>query len=148
MAGANVRAVVNATDNPNGLVVPDPANANHLLTWALTGAGSQWEPLVIVWTAPSNCLATVSIAATNIQASSTTNISLDHWDGATLTVLDGTSLTGLTAYTLSASLDVEAGDEIHIWRDMFTDQQGWIGFSGTVTWSPSPLPAGTVIVIR
>jgi hypothetical protein len=151
-AGANVRAVINATDDPNGLSVPSPSSAKHLRSYPATGAGSIWEPLVIVWTAASNGTAVVSITATNVSANTaanTTDISLDYWNGATLAMLDSTSLTGLTAYALCATQKVAAGDQIHIWRDAYVSPHaGILAFSGTITWTPPPPPKGTVISIK
>jgi hypothetical protein len=34
---------------------------------------------------------------------------------------------------LSAVLSVKAGDQIHLWRDAYVDQQGVIAFSGTIS---------------
>jgi hypothetical protein len=103
-----------------------------------------------VWTAPSTGNVAVSITATNISAAGTdiTTLSLDHWNGAALTVLDSVALAGQTAYALCATQQVAAGDQIHIWRDSYVNQQGVICYAGTITWTPPPPPKGTVISIR
>ena len=44
-AGGNVRAVINPSENPAGVPVPDPADANYLQTrpsWAPARCGSPW----------------------------------------------------------------------------------------------------------
>ena len=138
-AGGNVRAVINPSENPAGVPVPDPADANYLQNSAFVGAGSVWEPLVIVWTAPQTGTAVIGITATNTHATSPAGLSLDKWNGVFLTVLDSTSLAGNSAYTLSATVAVDAGDEIHIWRDAYVDQVGQIAFSGTISLGPPSL---------
>jgi hypothetical protein len=149
-SGADVKAIINATDNPAALPVPNPADANYLRSTAGSGVNYIWEPLVIVWTAPSTGNVAVSITATNISAAGTdiTTLSLDHWNGAALTVLDSVALAGQTAYALCATQQVAAGDQIHIWRDSYVNQQGVICYAGTITWTPPPPPKGTVISIR
>lgn len=149
-AGSNLRAVVNASDNPHAIAILNPANARYLKSYAKTGVGNLWEPLVIVWTAPMAGDVVVGIAATNAALNDlsvrTTNLSLDGWDGSTLTVLDSVSLASGNSYTLSATRKVRAGEQIHIWRDAFVNQQGDIAFSGTI--SLTPIPMETLITIR
>lgn len=144
-AGANVRAVVNAGDNPAGLTVPSLASARFLQSWPMTGSGSQWEPTVIVWRAPGAGTAIASIAVTNAGTQITTN-TLDYWNGSSLAVRDSVALAGGAAYTLCATQNVTAGHEIHIWRDCYADQQGIIAFSGTIVWTA--VRRGTQVSIR
>ncbi len=150
MAGALVRAVVNPGEDPEGISpVLNPANANYLQSRARTGAGNLWEPLIIVWTAPEAGEVVVSITAQNASINDisprTTNLSLDLWNGSALTILDSVSLARGNSYTLSASLAVQAGDQIHIWRDAFVDQQGLIAFSGTISLTV-PEPASGLLL--
>ena len=150
MAGSNVRTVVNATDDPNGIApVPNPAACNYLKSWAGSGVGSIWEPLVIVWRAPQDGTVVVSITAQNTSANDAnrrTNLSLDLWDGSTLAVLDSSPLLpGGSSDTLTATLAVVAGDQIHLWRDAYVTQQGVIAFSGIISLT-IPEPASAMLL--
>lgn len=147
-SGGNVRAVINAADDPGGLGAPNPALCNYLQSRAWTGAGSIWEPLVIVWRAPQAGTVAVSVAAENMSANNPnnrTNLSLDLWNGSVLSVLDSSPLlAGGSSDSLTAALAVQAGDQIHIWRDSYVDQQGVIVFSGTISLT-IPEPASGVL---
>ena len=150
-AGGGFFAITQSGQDPRAVVVESPDKWIALQSPAVT-VSSQWASKVIVWTASQDGTVSIDVTVKALDnASNTVGVSLDHWDGSTLTQIDAPdngnpimstmfepgNMDGDTTWTVQTTYSVDAGDQIQLWVMHNAVAKSTVEISGTIVPEPA-----------